>query len=170
MKAGSQGSGGTDRNTNEEKKIFGIKKIFRFWPAVWTWWAGWWRRGRPWRGQRWGLARSWPRRRWRACSRARRSSAGSRRTPAWRWGPRWGSCTRLPHNLLSWSILWISGLFPGFYVLFTAAGWPLDLDQVCLGSCLDLIQWRFCEEKDSCWLKVTPQKSVNELYSVSASR
>ena len=32
MKAGSQGSGGTDtdRNTNEEKKIFGIKKIFRF--------------------------------------------------------------------------------------------------------------------------------------------
>ena len=26
MKAGSQGSGGTDRNTNEEKKIFGIKK------------------------------------------------------------------------------------------------------------------------------------------------
>ena len=154
MKAGSQGSGGTDRNTNEEKKIFGIKKIFSFWPAVWTWWAGWWRRGRPWRGQRWGLARSWPRRRWRACSRARRWSAGSRRTPAWRWGPRWGSCTRL-------DTICCPDLFYGFPVYFQ--GFMFFLQQQLaagLGPGVSRVlsrpdQWRFCGEKktlaDSRW-------------------
>ena len=161
MKAGSHSQGGRTETRmqyrNILQKIFGIKKTFCFWPAAWTWWAGWWRPGRPWRGQRWGLARSWPRTRWRACSRARRLSAGSRRTPAWRWGPPWGSCTRL-------STICCPDLFYGFPVYFQ--GFMFFLQQQLaagLGPGVSGVlsrpdQRRFCGGKVESLTQSDPQK------------
>ena len=63
--------------------------------SEWTWSVEWSPPGTPGRGWRAGPARSWPRTRWPTCSTGRRWWSSSRRTPAWRSAPPWGSCIHL---------------------------------------------------------------------------
>ena len=63
--------------------------------SEWTWSVEWSPPGTPGRGWRADPARSWPRTRWPTCSTGRRWWSSSRRTPAWRSAPPWGSCIHL---------------------------------------------------------------------------